>query len=359
MIYLRVFVLVIFFQILSMFKFNGKKIYENLFYFILSSYIFFIAALRDGIGYDFYAYKALYHKISTSQRGIQDLANRLNIELGHIILNEISSNFEFLIFIVAILGVAVKLWFIKKESSEKFLSLLLYFSGVFLTFDMGVMRQGISISFFLISLKYVEERRLPQFIIIIGIGTLFHLSSLIFIPIYFIEGKKFSRLEIYTLTAIAFFTSMFDLSNLTVKVLSLLPFSIISSKISYYSTFDTGDISISLIKRIIVLIIFVEFYERKKIKDLKSLRYLNGYFLSVLLMGFFSSIDIIGGRGSTGLYFLQIFVFSTIFSKSRKIYTKLVIFILVIMLSGYSMKSLIKYGNAVGQKYTPYRSILE
>ncbi|HCL03263.1 MAG TPA: hypothetical protein DHW61_12790 [Lachnoclostridium phytofermentans] len=235
---------------------------------------------------------------------------------------------------------------------------MLYFTGVFLNFDMGVIRQGIAIAFGLFSIKYILERSFKKFIITILLGALFHVSILVFIPLYVLSYKQLSRKLIYITTFSTLVISILMCGDLLVKIINLVPAGMIKEKLLFYAALYTGGGTISIIKRILFLVFFVEFYKRKQIDDKKSLIFLNGYFLSIIVMALFSSIDIIGGRGSIGLYFLQIFIFPTIMKNiNTKIFRVILLGVLILM-SIYTMKGIIDYGGISNQPYIPYRSIL-
>lgn len=353
MIYFIIFGLLIFVEVINILTNYKYRIFENIYFWIIGFCIFFIAAFRDGIGYDFYSYENIYYAIRNSSNALKNI----DVELGYFLINKVSPNFTILIFIIALLGVMIKLFVINKYSDDKILSLIMYFSGVFIMFDMGVIRQGISITLGLISIKYILNKSPMKFFITIIIGSFFHISILVFIPLYFIGYKNYSRKTIYLTLFFILLLSFLDLNKLILEVANLLPFDIIKSKLSYYASIDTGNITLSLIKRISFMVFFVEFYKRKGINDKKSLLFLNSYFLSIIIMGIFFSIDILGGRGSMGLYMFQIFIFAIIEKNIKGNLCKFIILSLVVMLSVASMMGPIKHGATVGQPYLPYKSI--
>lgn len=354
MIYVCILSMIIYCTIMNIFTDYKYTLIQDIYFWMIGIFMFIIAALRDGIGYDYENYKNIFSKIKSTYISYQDL----NIEKGYFFLNEISDNFYMVIIIAAIIGVIIKIIIINKNSKDKLISLLMYFTGIFMTFDMGVIRQGISISFGLISLKYIVNKDIRRFLFTIFLGSLFHISIIVFLPLYFMNYKIYTRKQIYGTVFITLILSIVGISDIISNIIINLNLPIISSKIAYYETFYTGDITISLIKRIMFLILFLEIYKRKNISDKYSITCLNGYFLSIVIMSLLSNIDILGGRGVTGLYFLQIFIFADIVRNTRKKEYKILWLLTIILLSINSMLGPIEHGNSIGQIYTPYKSIL-
>lgn len=337
---------------------NSSMQFQAPLYWPLAIVIFLVAALRDGIGYDFHAYENLYNLLHQGTVSVIKAANRYNYEVGYVWLNRIMPNFQTLIFVVAILGVGIKLWYIYRWSDCRILTLIMYFTGIFLTFDMGVIRQGIAISLFLCVVDCCKQDKKIAALILIVISCFFHISSLIYIPVVFIGKKRFSRKMIYISIAIVSVVFFFDISGIIMKLLSMTGISVLTSKVEYYSTFFTGNINGSYIKRIIFLVLFTEFFQRKGFENDLDVLTFNSYYLSVFFMALFSSIDILGGRGVTAYYFMQSFLLATMYKKVNGKFWRVIIACLCIVLSLYAMKNTIVYGNVSGQIYSPYAWIL-
>lgn len=354
MIYIVILSLLALIETINIFTEYKYKKLTRCSFIIISLIMVFMAAFRDGIGYDFESYRKIYNMI---KHNTLHSAN-ISVEPAYFLLNKLCFNFQGVILMSALIGVGIKILMINRYSENKLISLIMYFSGVFIMYDMGVIRQGMSIAIALMSIKYISERNFIKFFAVICIASLFHVSILLFIPLYFISDINLERKFVYMATICVLVISFFDVSGMIVKLVEAVNIPIISSKIAYYASYDTGNITLSLIKRIIFLIIFVEFFKYKNIKDSYSMIFLNGYFLSVLMMGIFSSIDILGGRGTMGLYFLQIFIFAIICKHIETKWLKLVMLCIIVILSTKSMMGPINHGAISNQPYIPYKSII-
>lgn len=353
MIYFSILILLILCEYINILTNHKYKYLSSMYLIAIGSILFLLAAFRDGIGYDFENYRKIFNLITIDKVP----QSSSNVEWGFYILNIISYSFSIVIFISALIAIPMKIKLILEYSEDGLLSLIMYYTSVFIMFDMGVIRQGIAIMFILLSVKYIINRDFKKFLVVILCGSLFHITILLTIPLYFLNYIDFDRKVIYGASFVALIFSMFKVTTIIFKILAKLPLGTIAYKLNYYLNSNQSNLTMSLIKRIIFLVIFVEFFKRKNIKDKKALTFLNGYFLSILIMGLFSSVDIIGGRGSMGLYFMQVFLFAIMMKRINRKPLKLALFGIVIALSINTMMGPINHGNSSNQPYTPYKSI--
>lgn len=75
---------------------------------------------------------------------------------------------------------------IKDQSVNVVFSILLVFFIRYYFLTLNVVRQGIAMSIILCSFKYIKERNLKKYMFTIILASCFHMTSLIYIPIYFL-----------------------------------------------------------------------------------------------------------------------------------------------------------------------------
>lgn len=76
--------------------------------------------------------------------------------------------------------------FIYKYSEKPLISILAYFSFGCFAYSLGIFRQMIALSIILSGIKYIENRKLVKYIIIVAIAMLFHRTAIIMLPLYWI-----------------------------------------------------------------------------------------------------------------------------------------------------------------------------
>lgn len=129
-----------------------------------------------------------------------DLSTALNYEVnekGFTLLNRLigryTTDVRWLFVISAILMIIPVGIYIYKHSPMPFLSFMLYCSFPYYVFCFSGMRQGLAYALTLYSYKYIKEKKLIKFLILIIIAFYFHKSALVFLPAYFIGQMKLNK----------------------------------------------------------------------------------------------------------------------------------------------------------------------
>lgn len=140
---------------------------------------------------------------SDSKNYTRDFVNQLNIdyfefrsenEIGFQLLNymilSITKNYFWLFLISAFIVVFIYLFFIKKYSTDYFLSVVMFICFGFYTFFFNGLRQGLAMAIAVMATPFLVEKKFIKFILIISVASLFHRSALILILFYFIVNFK-------------------------------------------------------------------------------------------------------------------------------------------------------------------------
>lgn len=121
----------------------------------------------------------------------------LTWEKLYILLNKIMGLFicsdRGFIIITSFIGLIGPYYFIKKYSKNYLIGVILFVVLGLYSYNFFIIRQTIAISIILFGMKYIEEKKFPQFLIITIIGTLFHKTTILFLLIYFIGNKKVEK----------------------------------------------------------------------------------------------------------------------------------------------------------------------
>lgn len=117
-----------------------------------------------------------------------------------------TNNDRIFIIILAIIGLIGPYFFIKRYSKNYLFSVILFIILGIYHFDFYVIRQSITISILLLSIKYIEQKKLLKFLIMVLIATGFHTSALVFIIAYPICNIKVNVKWILVCSAIALTT---------------------------------------------------------------------------------------------------------------------------------------------------------
>ena len=139
--------------------------------------------LRYKVGTDWYSYE---HSFDAVNAGLP--SSDFREEKGFLGLMSIVSyfggtygNFIFMLFT---LSLAVKLLAVKSFKANINIALLVYFSAIFMIYDVNGLRQGLAMGLVLIAGFAAYQRRAILFACIIGIASSVHIVSLIGLMIY-------------------------------------------------------------------------------------------------------------------------------------------------------------------------------
>lgn len=115
----------------------------------------------------------------------------------YILLNKIiglfTCNNRVFIIITSFIGLIGPYFFIKKYSKNYLISVILFIVLGLYSYNFFVIRQTIAMSIALFGIKYVEEKKFPEFLVITVIAALFHKTIILFLLIYFIGNKKIDK----------------------------------------------------------------------------------------------------------------------------------------------------------------------
>ena len=144
-----------------------------------------IFGFRYGVGVDYFAYEDLY----TSQR-FHSIFDGSSNELlfGGIYYGCFKMGLPYA-YVQVILNFIFFFFFYKSFEGRKDImpwAVLFFFLTGTLFLYLNIQRQGIALSILIYSVQYIEKRKLGNFLLYILIAMGFHLSAILFLPMYFL-----------------------------------------------------------------------------------------------------------------------------------------------------------------------------
>lgn len=321
----------ILFIILVVSLFDNSKLTRNskeiIVYALMAVLILFAGLRAPGIDRDYKNYQYYYSIIPEIQYLILDpktYFDAASIEPTFMILASITKLFiynglPFLIFIYALISISLKTESILKISDHPLLTLLLYFSTIFLLQDMTQIRVGIALGFAFLSIVASKERKLIKYAIFIIIGIFFHYSVIFFAPIYFFNSKKINKplyLSFIIIPIILYFTKFNPL-----EILQSFDFGLFSNKLDAYVKMqkwlkeEMNMFNFSIIIQIMLAFIFIYYADKSENKYTIILTKI--FCIGIGVFYIFSFSPVIAFRSSELLTSVQIFLLPTIISSFR------------------------------------------
>lgn len=339
---------------------EDKKI-RNLVYVFLCFLLVIFAGTRFETGSDWSGYTHTFnHEVGTLKQlltGEVSLSDS-RMESGYIIVNSIvkslggSINEVFLIMAAITLSIIFKSC--KKYTPYCFIAILIYLRYAYPQTNFMFVRQGLSIAVFLYSIKFIYEKNFLKYFICITICVLFHKSTLVLYPIYFIVNREYKTnilVILMVLSIVLGFTRWINFITL------ITPEGIDKSISSYLSTGMSAGISPAMIEKILVISIALVF--RKKLSE--KFEYFN-IFLNLYVISFMSYYSLMESYvlqqrmviifNISGVILISYFIYLG----KNKLVKSIIYLIITSMVSIFFITSISLFDK--NSEYLPYKSYL-
>jgi len=182
--------------------------------------LIYFSGFRDGLGQDYdgyYEYFNLGYNLSFSLR------KPIMTLFSNIIYSTIfSSQFFFLI-----MAIVTNILFIKSFYRYKntFLIIFIYLTGTIFYFNtFNLVNQMCAASIFVYSIRYIEDRQILKYFLLILLGASIHTSAIFLMPIYFIVNRNYSKTLLLFILALSIYIGQIeqiDLAPLLSKHITL------------------------------------------------------------------------------------------------------------------------------------------
>lgn len=294
-------------------------------YIVFTIFIFLIVGFRN-CGFDFDNYLYYYHYLDSE--AWDNNAGAFGVEIGYAFLNYICCSYRQLLVVMAFATIGLYSYFIYKNSPLPFFSLFLLLATFIYPFAMGQYRQALAIAIVLLASLYKEKRVI--LLCLLGLASLFHLSSLLAILLLFISDKIYPR-RVYLIFLLFALVSNLFLYSFFFQSLNILP-EIAMKKLGFYMYAEQNlsyGLNFAMLLRVVTFFLF--WYRKDSILQFKYGGYFfNIYFLSLLLYLGLGFLPQLAGRGSIYFYFYELILAGMVVSKENKLKLLIAFFFLCI-----------------------------
>lgn len=260
---------------------NYEKNMYILIYIIMFMILFIFASIRYNVGTDYILY---------SNYQIPQVLNG-NVESVELFYRAVIKSGNFLgdyqwIFIITHLLILLPLMSsFARDSQNLFITFYVFLVGGFFNHSLNIMRQTIAIVIFFYALKYIYERKFPQYLIAISIAFFFHKTAILYIIIYFMYNMKFTKKRTLLIILVSFISVpvvKFALEFISGK------FGIYENYINKWFAPQPLSGSYILINGMILLIVFLVSFLNDNKFDEKTNFYINIQVITVMILFFHS-----------------------------------------------------------------------
>lgn len=159
----------------------------------------FVGLRSNAVGTDSGGYSRIFLSMGYYSN-LHDAIFNISTEKGWNALNwilyQLCPRYWFFFLVVGFLTTIGSMSLIKNLSPIPYISVFFYITLGLYLFGFAGMRQGLSISVYALSYRYLIDRDMIKYFIIVLIAACFHQTALIALPLYFVFTLEFSNLKI-------------------------------------------------------------------------------------------------------------------------------------------------------------------
>lgn len=205
---------------------------KYIFFFISLLPLILMSGLRYNIGLDYPTYVSSFESLSEGKR-----IDRF--EIGFYLLNKLviflNGNIAFLFILISVITLLPLIKVSKDNKIKLYLLVLCYVCLGFYCYSFNTVRQFISISICLMSYNFIIGKNWFKYIVMIWIATMFHSSSIIMLPLYFILNYRYSFMQYFFVYVIFFVVKILSNPIKNYIIRTFYPIYYDSFRMSYFN----------------------------------------------------------------------------------------------------------------------------
>lgn len=174
----------------------GGKVYVNkewILYTIMAMGMAVFVGLRMR-GNDTLAYRQAYENMTGSLSQVEwyKLSAAPGLQLCEVLLHRIGASTQDYIMITSVFTIIVYLWFIRKYSTDLWLSVYYFITMGIYTFSMAAIKQTVAVAILVIATDRAIQKKWIRFILLVVIAELFHPYAFVYLIIPYLFFKPWT-----------------------------------------------------------------------------------------------------------------------------------------------------------------------
>lgn len=176
---------------------------DRFFYFLMAFALAFFVGLRTR-GNDTYAYRQMYENILPGTNPMQllvsmKLASAPGLYWLSAVLKNAGASTQDYFMVCALFTVLIYLWFLRKHTTDIWLSVFYFITMGVYTFTMAAIKQTMAVAFLMIATDAAIEKKWLKYAFWMVIAELFHAYSFIYLVVPFLSFRPWSSKTFYLL----------------------------------------------------------------------------------------------------------------------------------------------------------------
>lgn len=364
MFYLIVFFILLLFCVLEQANLSSKS--KRILRIVSAILLICIAGLRYETGGDWDTYAKSFEKIKPISAILAGAKIYAEFETGFVLLCSIVKQFggtlQTVYFMVALLNITLITCALRRYTKYVVLGLFVYYCVLYFSLEMIYTRQSIAVAISFYALRYIKEKNIIKYILLILCAFFFHRMALMMLPMYFIFDRKFSALFLFIVVlvgAVFMFMHIPIIKGIFLSVSGFLGDNFVE-RANYYMTNSRFGIARGLSVGFVLnfLIFILVLLLKEKIEKLEyGIIFTNMFVLSLII--YYFGYEIIEVSNRFRLFFLiAIIVVIPLIFESFSLFTNRFIFIFPLALYCFMFSFGVFLENDRSSAYNPYQNYL-
>lgn len=185
---------------------------DRFFFFLMAFAMAFFVGLRTR-GNDTFTYRSMYEALEPGTNPIQlltstKIASSPGLYFLSACLKNIGATTQDYFMVCALFTVLVYLWFLRKHTTDIWLSVFYFITMGVYTFTMAAIKQTLAVAFLLIATDCAFDRKWLKYLLWVAVAELFHPYAFVYLVVPFLSFCPWSRKTWYLLAGtvvVAFF----------------------------------------------------------------------------------------------------------------------------------------------------------
>jgi hypothetical protein len=340
--FLKIYILFLLLTVLAIADFsNFKKTPISISFFLLSFY----AGFRYFVP-DYGNYQADFLNVPNIANMSLELLNQIHGEYGYLffssIVKSLGGEFVIVACIIATVSVYLNLKVITKLSYFPMLSIIYYYSHLFINKELILMRAGLASSIVLFGIfLLIKNKSYKQLFVSIFIAACFHLAAIISLLLPIVLMLKISNKKLLIILFVFYMLAIFHVypTNLIINTLSY--FSLLPDSFAIYLGYESyqyelGAFNIKALLQIFTIAILFWFSGllQKQVKGFDVL--FTAYILSTIILLMFGDFAILGARLATMLANVEFILIPSLIL-IFKVHERAIPYVVIVILSAIMM----------------------
>lgn len=326
----------------------------------LCIFIFFFG-FRGYIGWDVHSYYPMFTACpqlwNLSAQTLQEEVREPGFLFYMSFLKSIWNNYHFYILVSTCIDALILNYFFKRYSFNYALCFVI-FMAMLISFEIDLQRNIKSLLIFMLSIRYIEERRLVPFLILNLLGSTFHLTSLLFIPLYFLLYKALplkGLILLFIITQVFYFLQIEYLKPLLTYTGILLNNTVGNLLIAYSNSGQfswSKGISVGHLERALTFLMILLYYRKLLLAKPSNVIFINLFIIYACIQVFFVELSTLCNRLALLFAFSYLVVWPELFRclrlRSNRLFALSFIFLYTILkVADYNSGIFFQYDNVL------------